>query len=270
MTKILGGYTSGDVSITVNKKDIAESEIPVPTFETVTIDEKTESKSAGDLLKNQLTEFNKSCEEWGTWAVSNDFKDELAAATKTVDLTFTANDNYTIDKEESFDKTVAVSVVQMATGVTIKAENEDALVIGTNSKKNKKTLTAEVTPDDVSNAEVEWKSSDESKVKVTPAKGNTAVITALGATDEEGVIITATAKDGSGKSAEYKAVVEEGVSASDFEFPGELDNLTYEGDGTLSDYYEDMLKTINSSTDKGVYSFKDDADVTAGEEKTAT
>ena len=256
-------------AITVNPKDIAVTGISVPTFDNIVMkDESEDNRKASVILKDQLDKINESYKEWGTWSVAGAgeaTEPVLKAATKTVDLIFESNGNYTFDGENTFDKKVSVSVVQMATGVAIVAdEGDEPLVIGTNSKKDKKVLTATVAPDDTSNTEVEWKSSDESKVKVTPGKNNTAVITALGATEKE-VTITATAKDGSEVFGEYQVEVKEGVSASDFKFPEKLDDFTYDGAGALSDYYEDVLKELNGSTDKGVYYFKDDAVVNAGE-----
>lgn len=265
-------YAEGAVdAITVNPKDIAVAGISVPTFDNIVVkDESEDDRKASVILKDQLDKINESYKEWGAWSAAGAGEDNepvLKAATKTVDLIFTSNGNYTFDGEDTFDKKVSVSVVQMATGVTIAAdEGDDPLVIGTNSKKDKKVLTATVEPSDTSNTEVEWKSSDESKVKVTPGKNNTAVITALGAT-EKAVTITATAKDGSETFGEYPVEVKEGVSASDFKFPEKLDDFTYDGEGVFSDYYEDVLKELNAGTDKGEYYFKEDTKVKAGKMK---
>ena len=130
-------------AITVNPKDIAVTGISVPTFDNIVMkDESEDNRKASVILKDQLDKINESYKEWGTWSVAGAgeaTEPVLKAATKTVDLIFESNGNYTFDGENTFDKKVSVSVVQMATGVAIVAdEGDEPLVIGTNSKKDKK------------------------------------------------------------------------------------------------------------------------------------
>ena len=274
-------YAEGDVdTITVNKITIDASELHVPTVGTITNKKAAAPTVDAEEIKAAVEAANTADEAYGTWTCS-------AATLKTgvnknaLTFTFTAGDNYQVldssvanaTASGTYTATADVTVVQLATGVTVKDSttgtasviSDDTLTLGTSEKA---ILTAEVATasgdNKVSNSKVVWTSSDESKVKVTTDdKDNAAVVTAVAATGTEGVKIIATAADGAtdDNGEAVKAVitvkVQQGVSADDIYFDTKLPEITYNGTGDLNDYYEEYIKELNAKTTLGTYSLAD-------------
>lgn len=256
-------------AFTIEAASIATNRLHVPEVTTISNkDGAALNTTAAPEVTAALETANKLDEAYGKWTV----KDEaVTTATKEIVFTFTATDGvYTIDNsdtaavetDKTYEKTVSVKVVQLATGVSIEDENGPISTTVEMATTDKKALTAKVAAgsgsDTVSNAKVTWTSSDSSKVKVTATGDNEAVITAVSKTEAgKEVTITATTTDGTQKVGEIKVAVKEGINADSISFDSKLPEITYEGAGDLEDYYKDYVAALNKKTTIGTYSIKD-------------
>lgn len=272
-------------AFTIEAASIATNRLHVPEVTTISNkDGAALNTTAAPEVTAALETANKLDEAYGKWTV----KDEaVTTATKEIVFTFTATDGvYTIDNsdtaavetDKTYEKTVSVKVVQLATGVSIEDENGPISTTVEMATTDKKALTAKVAAgsgsDTVSNAKVTWTSSDSSKVKVTATGDNEAVITAVSKTEAgKEVTITATTTDGTQKVGEIKVAVKEGINADSISFDSKLPEITYEGAGDLEDYYKDYVAALNKKTTIGTYSIKDTSetiDSVGGVDKTST
>lgn len=272
-------------AFTIEAASIATNRLHVPEVTTISNkDGAALNTTAAPEVTAALETANKLDEAYGKWTV----KDEaVTTATKEIVFTFTATDGvYTIDNsdtaavetDKTYEKTVSVKVVQLATGVSIEDENGAISATVEMATTDKKALTAKVAAgsgsDTVSNAKVTWTSSDSSKVKVTATGDNEAVITAVSKTEAgKEVTITATTTDGTQKVGEIKVAVKEGINADSISFDSKLPEITYEGAGDLEDYYKDYVAALNKKTTIGTYSIKDTSetiDSVGGVAKTST
>lgn len=272
-------------AFTIEAASIATNRLHVPEVTTISNkDGAALNTTAAPEVTAALETANKLDEAYGKWTV----KDEaVTTATKEIVFTFTATDGvYTIDNsdtaavetDKTYEKTVSVKVVQLATGVSIEDENGPISATVEMATTDKKALTAKVAAgsgsDTVSNAKVTWTSSDSSKVKVTATGDNEAVITAVSKTEAgKEVTITATTTDGTQKVGEIKVAVKEGINADSISFDSKLPEITYEGAGDLEDYYKDYVAALNKKTTIGTYSIKDTSetiDSVGGVDKTST
>ena len=267
-------------AFTIEAASIATNRLHVPEVTTISNkDGAALNTTAAPEVTAALETANKLDEAYGKWTV----KDEaVTTATKEIVFTFTATDGvYTIDNsdtaavetDKTYEKTVSVKVVQLATGVSIEDENGPISTTVEMATTDKKALTAKVAAgsgsDTVSNAKVTWTSSDSSKVKVTATGDNEAVITAVSKTEAgKEVTITATTTDGTQKVGEIKVAVKEGINADSISFDSKLPEITYEGAGDLEDYYKDYVAALNKKTTIGTYSIKDTSETIDSVEKT--
>ncbi len=272
-------------AFTIEAASIATNRLHVPEVTTISNKDGAALKTtAAPEVTAALEAANKLDGAYGKWTV----KDEaVTTATKEITFIFTATDGvYTIDNSDTatvetdatYEKTVSVKVVQLATGVSIEDENGAISTTVEMATTDKKALTAKVAAgsgsDTVSNAKVTWTSSDSSKVKVTATGDNEAVITAVSKTEAgKEVTITATTTDGTQKVGEIKVAVKEGINADSISFDSKLPEITYEGAGDLEDYYKDYVAALNKKTTIGTYSIKDTSetiDSVGGVDKTST
>lgn len=272
-------------AFTIEAASIATNRLHVPEVTTISNKDGAALKTtAAPEVTAALEAANKLDGAYGKWTV----KDEaVTTATKEITFIFTATDGvYTIDNSDTatvetdatYEKTVSVKVVQLATGVSIEDGNGAISTTVEMATTDKKALTAKVAAgsgsDTVSNAKVTWTSSDSSKVKVTATGDNEAVITAVSKTEAgKEVTITATTTDGTQKVGEIKVAVKEGINADSISFDSKLPEITYEGAGDLEDYYKDYVAALNKKTTIGTYSIKDTSetiDSVGGVDKTST
>ncbi len=195
VTPAVGSGKSASCKVTVTPKVVMVSEI---TFDMVsmTLEEGDSSTIAAEVAPSTATnkELEWTSSDTSVATVDEDGKVTAIKAGKTT-ITATAKDGSGVKAECAV--TVEKKVVK-ATKVTI---SKTVLSL---KEGEKATLTAVVTPDNATSKSVNWTSSDKS-VATVDASGN---ITAIKAGT---VTITATAADGSGKSASCKITVKPAV-----------------------------------------------------------
>jgi len=138
----------------------------------------------------------------GVATVDASGKVTAGTTTGTVTITATAADG------SGVTKSVTVTVKKAVTSVAI---DQSAFTLLTGTAGHTKQLTVTVQPDDASNNEVTWTSSDSNKATVSTS----GLVTSGNTTGE--VTITATAKDGSGKTGTVTVKIVLPVSRIDLE-----------------------------------------------------